>query len=247
MDNAIRQLMHQLMTDRLYRPIAQQAMMYGHANQRMDFKQFTAYTNSSNLQKATPQELYTLLALFYETTHKPQYDPAQYFDSMEIKKYSLGKCYLRFDFPVWSTLGKDEYLSTIPLAKALQILNEMLTAQNTDQYQGYRLVYMTGGHSTRTVGEMKKKFHLDVYYPPLFWINVVPDECDLLLQDDIVSIPLQPPACRIIADADFVRSVKDIDDIEHLINSISSKKMVPLRITYFSMDKLKKANIDPVA
>ena len=246
MDDAIRQLMHQLMTDRQHRPIAQQAMMYGHATQKMDFKQFAAYMTSSNLQKATPQELYTLLALFYETTKKSQYDPAHYFDAKEIAKYSNSKCYQLFDFPVWSTLSKDEYLSEIPLVRVLQILADMLAAQHTDQYKRHRLVYTTGGTSKETADEMRKRFHLDTYYPPLFWLNVVPDEFELLLQNNTVSIPLQPPACRVIADTNFVRAVKDIDDINAFINSLHTKKMVPLRITCCSMEKLKKVNIEPV-
>lgn len=246
MDDAIRQLMHQLMTDRQHRTIAQQAMMYGHATKKMDFKQFAAYTTSSNLQKATPQELYTLLTLFYETTKKSQYDPAHYFDAKEIARYSNSKCYQLFDFPVWSTLSKDEYLSEIPLVRVLQILAEMLAAQRTDQYQRHRLVYTTGGNSKETAEEIRQRFHLDTYYPPLFWINVVPDECELLLKNNSVSIPLQPPACRVIVDADFMRAVKDVDDINALINSISEKKMAPLRITGFSMERLKKVNVDPV-
>lgn len=245
MDNAVRQLMHQLMTDRKHKTITQQAMMYGQQNQIMDFKQFATYVNS-DLADVTPRELYTLLALFYKSSHRSDYNPLRYFTEQEVDQYSNGKCYQIFDLPLLTKISSKEYLSTIPLVKTIEIVRDVLIEQQKAKNISHRFVYAINNESSASVEALRKQLHYEHYYPPMVWLNIVPDECDVTILNDKLRIPLKPPACRVIADADFIRALNDIPDIHKLTAKISSQKMVPVRITSLSMDQLKGANVEVI-
>lgn len=238
MDNAIRMILHHLMTDRQNRLQTQQAMMYGHKTQKMDSKQFASYLSADGLKDASDLELYILLVLFYDSTKNEEYNPHKYFSDEEIAKYEGRTIYQLQTFKVLEMLNDDEYLSTMNWMGAVKLIKKVSIAQKTTQYSNHRLIIADGTVREGAAEFITQQMKSDLYLPPLIGINVVPDIYQIEARHGTVQIPLDVPTCRVVAPAELVQAINLIEDIDEFVRSVDSKRLVPVRITNFTAFKM---------
>lgn len=239
MNDDVRMIMHQLMTDRQHRAKAQKAMMYGHTTGLMDSKQFASYLSIDGLKKASELELYTLLLLFYEATKEETYNPQKYFTASEIAKLSGHKAYKLHSFDVLAELNQGEYLSVMDWGSALKLLKKISEAQQSKQFPKHNLMIAVGAAQKNSAEFIKQKIKKDLYLPPLIGINIIPDEYDITAENGVVSIPLDVPACRIVAPADILAMIEQIDNIDDYVKSFTTKRLAPVRITNYTALELR--------
>lgn len=233
MDNTIRTLMHQLMTDRRFRAQAQQAMMYGHTTHKMDALQFASYQTSANLKNASPVELYTLLALFYESTKNEDYNPAKYFDQCEVKKFNGSKSFILHDFQNLGQLGSREWLSVLPWEQLIMILKDIISHNSNPK------VFVIPSAKENAHEKVLSRIKRGEYYAPMIWLNIRSDMHEISAEPKL-RIPLDPRACNLVIDQEIMQLLQEcnLDDVLH---HRQRKRVVPIRITNMSVDELHGA------
>ena len=225
MNDAIRTFMHQLMTDRKYRAQMQQAMMYGHSTQKMDALQFASYQTAANLRNASPLELYSLLVLFYESTHHLEtYNPNKFFDEKEIAGFSNKRSFVLTDLPNLYQLGEADWLSAMPWQQMVLFVRDVFSSPDAPKQ------FIAGCTSKEALNEAVGKIRNGAYHAPMLWINVRTDVQEIRITNTKLGIPLHAKACNLVISEELKRLVVD-GSTDDLLNYQQSKRFVPVKIT----------------
>lgn len=236
MDDTIKTLMHQRMTDRQYQRVAQEAMMYGHKMNRMSIVRFAQFKQREVIEEASPADLYILLSLFYETTHSSIYDPKKYFNDEELSKFAeMNRDISEQRFPITTKLSEDEYLILLPWKELVSIVTQILEEQRDVAWNGGRIIRpFTLGMFQRHVEE--EGFQTSPWFncdPSMHCIKI--DGQELIITHGLANDAL------LISEFDFLYLLNSYLTGTRRHNSLLRvDQLVPVRITQFSKDRLKK-------